>query len=220
MRDAYLVLARRLDDAGAFATAAASLTTMLATNWRCVWKGDRAAALVRRGGELACQTIDAGAGMAIGDVLSRDSASAASARLGSEAPTFEQQCRSLSADYWGRYVAVRWPTEGAAAAVFRDPSGALDCLTWDAAGVTLIGSELPDDLPAPFHPKLSVDWDAVGGFLLDPDRSAGALALKGVRAVWPGELWSAGVAAPSTQIWSPARFAAPSGRTDDALQRE
>ena len=216
----FLVLARHRDDAGAFVAAVASLAPMLeASDWKCVWSGDRAVALVRRARELATRPIIRDLGMVVGDLFPRHD-SVAPLQMGADAAAFERQCRRLSADHWGRYVAVRWPTENTVAAVFRDPSGGLDCLSWAAAGVTVVSSNLPPDLPATLRPKLSLDWDAIGGLVFDPNRAADALALTGARALWPGEIWYDDPTLAPIQVWTPKVFTAPTSRPDDELQRE
>ena len=216
----FLCLARRRDDSGAFVAAATSLAPLLeGGEWRCVWSGDRAVALVRRRGELASRAIDRDQGLVIGDLFSRHRGDAP-LEVGAPGAAFERQCRRLSTDCWGRYVAIRWPTKDTVAAAFRDPSGALDCLTWVAGGVTVIASEAPTGLPSALRPRLSLDWNAVGAILIDPTRAAGALALSGARAVWPGELWYDDPTMAPSQVWSPKLFASPTSRPDAELQPE
>src|SRR5687767_4609749 len=69
--------------------------------------------------------------------------------------------RDLARRSWGRYIALIAPGPEAAPWVFRDPSGALDALTWRAGHLAAVArdiAELPGGL-AP--PALALDWDAI-----------------------------------------------------------
>jgi asparagine synthase (glutamine-hydrolysing) len=106
--------------------------------------------------------------------------------------------------YWGRYVALIDPG-GAGEAVFRDPSGAVDALTWRASGLSFAGSHMPDWLPSLALPDLSFDWAVIGRWLVDGSAAAVTSGLAGVRSVTPGALALTG--RPEVQVWRPAAFA-------------
>jgi asparagine synthase (glutamine-hydrolysing) len=88
--------------------------------------------------------------------------------------------------------------------VFRDPSGALDCLVWDVAGLRLIASGISSWLGPQFKPAWRVDWTKVADMLASPALTSASAALTGVHALSPGAYLPLrpriGV---ETQIWRP-----------------
>jgi asparagine synthase (glutamine-hydrolysing) len=117
----------------------------------------------------------------------------------------EVRCRQLSTDGWGRYVALVLSPSGTLEALFRDPSGALDCVVWRQAGLLLAGSILPDWLGQSFPPSFSVNWEGLADILADPILVSAAPPLQGVEALAPGEVRQARAAAPGGLVWSPAQ---------------
>lgn len=111
--------------------------------------------------------------------------------------------RALSAAAWGRYVAILTDTD--TPAIFRDPSGGLEALTWRCSGLTMIASRLAPEILDAVGPPLALDWDRIAGRLACPSSLSGPLALRGVNAIEPGELVARG-GQTRTTIWAPAMF--------------
>nr|WP_314121546.1 asparagine synthase-related protein [uncultured Brevundimonas sp.] len=105
--------------------------------------------------------------------------------------------------FWGRYVLVR-RTSGDAS-ILRDPSGAVEAVTWRRDGVSVIAPYAPSALDGLLPDDLAIDWNGVAGLL---ERGGGyrhELALTGVTPVAAGALACAGQAGVrSWQIWRPA----------------
>lgn len=106
----------------------------------------------------------------------------------------------LRDDVWGRYVALaRAGTEDWA--IFRDPSGGLDCLTWSSGDLQIIASDLPGWLSSLFPGDLAVNESQLALMLAAPCGVQGASPLDSVTAVHPGEMHDNGA---TRQLWSPA----------------
>lgn len=112
--------------------------------------------------------------------------------------------KALCAEHWGAYVAVSLD-EPAPSAIFRDPSGALDCVTWRRDELTLAASDFSPPLRALAPLDLSIDWARLGDMLRSPGLASDRLALKGVQAVGPG---CVKIAEKETRIWRPSAFTA------------
>lgn len=130
-----------------------------------------------------------------------------------------ERARQLTQQAWGRYVAILKGRDDAPY-VLREPMGALECLTWERDGVSLISSQLEPARPwSPEH--LSIDWAALGRLLADHATWSEVCPLANVVAVAPGVLRHGVRARQALRLWSPsavARTAAPA--TDpDALAR-
>lgn len=145
----------------------------------------------------------------IGDLFASQAGSNSSMR-----PTPDMVCRSLTADGWGRYVALFPDPTGSFRGVFRDPSGAVDCAIWHAEGLDLAASCLPDWLTMALPMRTAIDWSIIADQLRDPTLLTGPIALQGVVAVPPGDLFDV-VAKTSVPIWRPVH-AASSPRADAA----
>lgn len=107
----------------------------------------------------------------------------------------------LASAFWGRYVAVLDLASGHGPSVFRDPSGAVEALTWRCGHVVVVASTLPDFLLQALPPKLSLDFDQIAKWLASPAQMAGPSALTGVHALAPGALARPG--GPDVQVWRP-----------------
>ena len=119
----------------------------------------------------------------------------------------ETICRRLAQEGWGRYLLVGKTAEGAA--VFRDPSGALDCFTWTARGLRMFAARLPTALDPLLPRSASIDWTRVARQLRDPPAVAGESALRNIETVAAGCLWRSGPGlwTSSERIWWPAEIA-------------
>lgn len=115
--------------------------------------------------------------------------------------------RKLMARFWGRFVGVQIRGDGRAAALLRDPSGALDCVAWSDGGLTVVASTAPDWLIASLRPAWSVNFNRVHRALHDPLAVWGELLLEGPTPVLPGAIQPLPLSEPQTQLWRPADVA-------------
>ena len=107
-------------------------------------------------------------------------------------------CRSA----WGRYIALFLSPTGDLVGVYRDASGALECVVRSLAD----GRAICSDLPLALERRLggtSVRWRAVAELLVDPSLLSTSDLVDGVRTVAPGEFFR--FDAQGRQIWSPAK---------------
>lgn len=116
--------------------------------------------------------------------------------------------RLLIRHAWGRYVAILKAGD-APPTLLRDPTGALDCLTWVRDEVTFIASTPPAH--GPCAPEgLAVDWSKVGDILARGNLWSEICPLAGVVAVGPGVMRAGWDASQATRLWRPADHARPS----------
>ena len=127
--------------------------------------------------------------------------------------------RALTRRFWGRYVAFAHGGDGRVRSVFRDPSGAMELLSWTSRmGVRIQSSALPDWLVQQAPPQARLNWDRITGMLAHPTTIMGDGAFDGLTMVVPGEMAETGSGA-RTVIWRPAEFVGASCR-DPGLARE
>lgn len=147
--------------------------------------------------------LPGGQGVVLGDLFRRTPLGGPAGRLRIAATTPRALCARLCDDYWGRYVAILPDRRSGVPTIFRDPSGALDALTWRQRAVTYVASEIPPWL----RPRLPgggvVDWGRVAAMLIDPAQVAGDVALQSVAAPAPGQAWCG---AGGEYLWRPAQF--------------
>ena len=107
---------------------------------------------------------------------------------------------------WGRFVLVGHRPQAAA---FRDPSGALDCVTWRTGPHRFFSGRLPRDLDPLLPAAISIDWSVVADQLCDPLAVSGASGLRNLVAIAPGSLWISTTVGPgeAKQLWRPAELA-------------
>jgi asparagine synthase (glutamine-hydrolysing) len=150
------------------------------------------------------RVIARGAGVVIGDLFSSSGPGALrfQALIDREDPDPLGLAQALSTRFWGRYVAILRPDPARPAAIFRDPSGAVEALSWSFGPYGVIASSLPEELLAAAPPDLTIDWACVGDWLAAPGAMAGRSALAGVDALGPGVLRSPGQR--DRQVWAPA----------------
>ena len=119
----------------------------------------------------------------------------------------ETMCRRLIQEAWGRYVLIG--RTSSASWAFRDPSGALDCVTWRSEGVRFFASGAPEDLDRLLPATLSLDWSVVLRQLQEPPAVSGASGLHGLETVAAGALWQAsdGGFGRTLQLWRPCEVA-------------
>jgi asparagine synthase (glutamine-hydrolysing) len=119
---------------------------------------------------------------------------------------------------WGRYILV-WRDDAGQLALLRDPTGALDCVWWRYGGAVLAAHEPPRRADALLPADLEIDWPVLGEIAAAPELLGDRLALRGLTAVNPGALYSIGVTAEATPVWTPAAFCRARGGWDDSHDR-
>jgi asparagine synthase (glutamine-hydrolysing) len=121
--------------------------------------------------------------------------------------------RQLCAHAWGAYVALRQDAQSGETWAFRDPSGALDALTWRQGALAVLASDL-DDLPSGFAPgQMRLDWDVITDFVRRPWSVPARAALTDLETVTPGDAQRLGAGqASGLALWRPADVA---GRIDE-----
>lgn len=189
--------------------------------WRVGWAGSDAMVLVRDPG-LAIRTLPGARGLVLGD-LNRTSLrgqvgdEVESLVISSAAP-IERVVGDLLSRFWGRYVALIRETQGGWA-VLRDPSGALEAMTWSRDSVRITASHLPAWMPPDLWPlDLAIDWSGVAAWVRASAAIGARSGLIGLRPITPGAaLRGSGV---EQQAWSPAAAAqaAPPVAPDAALR--
>ncbi|WP_183212682.1 asparagine synthase-related protein [Brevundimonas variabilis] len=96
--------------------------------------------------------------------------------------------KKLFARVWGRFVGLSFGPRGALTAVLRDPSGSLECLTWNTGALTLVSSHVPPWLVTALRPDWRIDFERVSAALHDPLLTSGMPLLTGLTSVLPGSL--------------------------------
>lgn len=190
--------ARTLATATTSALAAAGWREALADVGVAVWLGP--------GSTLPVTRMRNGSDLIIGETFMPASRAAKAPDAAPGAEKADQFCKRLMAEVWGRYVVIMPGAEGALA-LFRDPSGALDCLTWRRDGLTLVASATPAALDPTLPEQTALDWRRVAAFLANPIAVSGALALEGLTSVAAGMLWLRDHQGErSLQLWRPIEF--------------
>lgn len=133
-------------------------------------------------------------------------------------------CRTLDtgratdivSSYWGRYVLVR-RTSGDVA-ILRDPSGAVEAVTWRKDGVSVIAPNAPPALDCLMPDDFAIDWGSMKDLLGRGGAYRHELALSGFTPVASGALLNISPSSVrSRQIWCPSevyRTARERGRAD------
>jgi asparagine synthase (glutamine-hydrolysing) len=175
--------------------------TLAQQGWRAV-RSTRTATLWVRG-EVSVR--DVANGWIIGALFERGSgrpAPAAPPALQGHETGPDIICGQLVRQFWGRYVAI-FPEQKA---IFRDPSGHLECLAWNTSAAWVVGADLPPGLPSSLLPRgLALDWTVIASML--EDEGAVGLALRGLSEVRPGMLRTLSSQATEQVLWEPATFA-------------
>jgi len=139
----------------------------------------------------------------IGDVLHRRNATFPAA-ITDDRYDYE---RKLMARFWGRYIGVRFTGAGDVREILRDPSGGLECVTWEQQGVLLACSSaaawLLDGLALPWRLNLI----RLAQAMRDPLISAEGLLLDGPTAIAPGTLQAMPLGAAPIPLWDPGLIA-------------
>ena len=146
-----------------------------------------------------------GHGVMVGEMFDRTGRSLAAAERGALAcrNLDVQRARDIVSEFWGRYVLVRQGSGGAS--ILRDPSGAVEVVTWRKEGVSVIAPHAPSTLDCLLPDDLAIDQDAVREMLKRSGGYRHELGLSGLTPVAAGALATVGRAGIcSKQIWRPA----------------
>lgn len=115
----------------------------------------------------------------------------------------DELARATVAGGWGRYV-LAWRTDAGDLAVLRDPSGAVDCLTWKCGGLWLASDQPPPEADVMMPAGLAIDWDRLGEIADQPGLASDQPPLKGLTGVAPGEYALMGRTVARYPVWRPA----------------
>jgi asparagine synthase (glutamine-hydrolysing) len=124
---------------------------------------------------------------------------------------------------WGRFIAARLDSSGALTALLRDPSGAMECLTWRSSDLVIAASDTPEWLTQVLQPSWSIDYERIALALSEPAALSGASLLIGLTALVPGSLQELPVVRPAKLLWTPSSFARDGARlrqSDPMILRE
>lgn len=197
---AFLALLWDERDPQAGCEAEALKSRVASAGWTTAYKGP-AAQVCRRGpGRLEVRA--SGRALVIGTCLRRGETQ--TYRPADAAPDLPPAtiASTFCRDAWGAYVALldgRW--------VFRDPSGGLDCLSWEVGRVRLVTSDAGWPPPGLHPPRCALDWRVIAGWCEDSSRGATQAGLAGIEVVGPGSLLEWADGGPKQQlIWRPSRF--------------
>ncbi|WP_309630153.1 asparagine synthase C-terminal domain-containing protein [Brevundimonas sp.] len=115
--------------------------------------------------------------------------------------------RKMMARFWGRYVGVTFASDGQISGLLRDPSGALECVTWAQDGLTLVASAAEDWLIRRLRPPWRINVERLASALRDPVPATGPLLLDGPIALEPGTVQPLLPSRPADILWRPTAFA-------------
>ncbi|MGX1693462.1 asparagine synthase-related protein [Brevundimonas naejangsanensis] len=152
--------------------------------------------------------------LAIGEVVLIGETVGGAAPVDSRVDNIDDACVDLTRKVWGRYVAVFLTPHGRLSGVFRDPSGAIDCVVSRRRSAWLIASDTPDWL-VDGHEHSGLSWGAVANVLRDSITLSTADLLQGWKTVYPGALHLPD--GRKRTVWSPLQAArrSTSMTTDD-----
>lgn len=178
------------------------------SDWRIAVDVDSLLLAVRGPAWPRVRRLPAGRGWVVGDLFSRTFRPVADDEadylmISQACPALEVAER-LRDTYWGRYVALIDPRR-AAGGVYRDPSGAVDALTWRGGGVSITAAQCPAWMPPGLVPAVTFDWPEIGRWLVDGSAPAVRSGLRSVRSVTPGAF--AAFAGGERQVWRPSDYA-------------
>ncbi len=197
----YLIVNRAPEDEGAHRASKALADAARSDGWKIkelnshTWLGVHGAG--------ASRTLAVGRWILIGDVFNRRAPSLAP----SSADDPWDYERKLIARFWGRFTGVLFGEKNQISALLRDPSGALECVTWTQAGLTIASSTAPDWLIARLRPEWTIDLDRLARTLRDPVPATGCLMLRGPVALEPGTLQPLPSDRPGVVLWRPVDVA-------------
>lgn len=156
-----------------------------------------------------------GGGVVLGDVSPMPGLDLSQSPLGPSAagPSADPAgaVRRLSRAYWGQYVALSPGRSPGEVGVYRDPSGALDCMLWSYGdGIHIIASDMTR-APRHLRPRRQrLNWERIADLLAVPYAGMSTPLFDDITVVVPGHMVTVGDRPPRvTTIWSPGDFARP-----------
>jgi asparagine synthase (glutamine-hydrolysing) len=208
----FFGLAWGRDDAAA-AARARSLGERLDRDpsWRLAWTCERLSLWTSPTKPITATALPAGRGVILGDAWPMPGADPTfriEAAL-AVAVTTGEAARIVSCALWGRFLAILLPPDGGAAALYREPGGAVEGLTWRLEdGLHAIANDLVL-APAGLRPRRQgLNWDRIAIFLGAPSAATTEPLFDDIAAVGPGEMLQLGAAKPrGWAAWDPAAFA-------------
>lgn len=117
----------------------------------------------------------------------RDGIEALGGEVLADASDFRALCALLADRFWGAYVLLWADPASQAACVFRDPMGALDCVSWEHDGLRVITSDARTCMQSLRSSDIGIEWDRLGEVLIDPATMIDASLLRGVVPIVAGE---------------------------------
>lgn len=225
MRRVYFALAWRPGDAEAASRAGdIGLRLEAETSWRRQPALPGLVLWTDPAQPLPARPAPAGAGVVLGEVfpMPGDGAEPDSQPPGRCGPGGCPRAAAvrLSRTLWGHYVALLRGPDGRLA-VYRDPSGALDAMTWDLGdGLFVVASDMAR-LPRWLRPRRqSLNWDRIGRMLAVPYAATSTPLFDDIAVVAPGQMLTIGAQPRAEAVWSPAAFARPERRDLPEVQAE
>jgi asparagine synthase (glutamine-hydrolysing) len=197
----YLIVSRRTDSPDA-ARRSAELQNRAQAEGFSVQPLSRMA-WIATAGPRPPKAVIAGNWVLVGDVLNRRNR-VLDPHTDVEPFSYEKK---LLARFWGRFAGVRLMGSGVVDAAIREPSGALECITWQDPDLIYVASEFPAWLVQSLSPPWRINFTRVGQALRDPSRVWGELLLDGPCAVLPGTVLTLPAETTPTPLWRPVQFA-------------
>lgn len=141
--------------------------------------------------------------------------------LPSDPESFHALAQTLTTRGWGAYVAIGIDeADPDRTWIFRDPIGALECVTWRARGVRIVSSTPEAILPVARPDGLGIDWTRVAHLLAFPGSVGDDLPLTGLHAVPAGTVVECRrTDRTETRVWHPADCCSPLPATTQEPER-
>lgn len=180
--------------------------------------------LDRRDAASSLRTCDDGRAIVVGSLFDRaatDFGRVPEQIFPCRSTSFRALARTLTTRGWGPYVAIGIDTtDPDRMSIFRDPIGALECITWQAQGLRIVSST-PEPIIAIARPDdLGIDWARVANLLAFPGSVGDDLPWAGLHAVPAGTIVECQPAGrEETRIWHPAAYCAPLPPTTQEPER-
>lgn len=129
--------------------------------------------------------------------------------------------RRLVAEAWGAYVALLHSAPEGQVAVFRDPGGALGCVTWSLGdGLYLVTDDL-GTVPRWLRPRrLALDWNRIASVLAVPTAGTTEPLFDDMTGVGPGQMLTLPGKKLPEPVWSPCTFARHGGENLGWIEEE
>jgi asparagine synthase (glutamine-hydrolysing) len=222
MRRAYLALAWRPGDADAADRARdIGLRVAAETGWRAQPAFPGLALWTDPAQPLPVRPTPGAPGVLLGEVFPMPGAEPGLSPLAPGPVRTREVVARMSRALWGRYVALLQAPDGVLA-VYRDPSGSLDAMTWDLGdGLFVVASDMVR-APRWLRPRRQgLNWDRIGRMLAVPYASTSTPLFDDIDVVAPGQMLAVGAGGSRAEaIWSPAAFTSPGPQDLREMQAE